>query len=89
MFGDWHWVETRAREQEEYFESFLNRAYKKLVIIEFGAGLAVPTVRMTGERIAKNFGATLIRVNPREPQDADISLAMGAKEAIEKIAALL
>lgn len=89
MFGDWHWVEKRARVQEEYFESFLNRAYKKLVVIEFGAGLAVPTVRMTGERIAKNFGAKLIRVNPREPQGADITLAMGAEEAIEKIAEAL
>ncbi len=89
MFGDWAWVDRRSRIQEEYFESFLNRAYKNLTIIEFGAGTAVPTVRLMGERIAREFGATLIRVNPREPQDAPISLAMGAKEAIEKIASCI
>jgi len=86
MFGDWAWVDRRAAQQQEYFESFLNRAYGNLAIIEFGAGTAVPTVRLMGERIAKNFKAPLIRVNPREPEGADISLAMGAKEAILEIA---
>ncbi len=86
MFGDWAWVDRRAAEQQEYFESFLNRAYDNLAIIEFGAGTAVPTVRMMGERIAKGFKAPLIRVNPREPEGVDIALPMGAKEAIEKIA---
>ncbi len=85
MFGDWSWVDVRARKQEERFLSFLERAQKSLAIIEFGAGTAVPTVRMTGERIAREFGAPLIRVNPREPQGATISLPIGAKEAIEKI----
>ncbi|WP_281951262.1 SIR2 family NAD-dependent protein deacylase [Nitrosophilus kaiyonis] len=85
MFGDFSWISKREDIQREYFESFLNRAYNNLAIIEFGAGTAVPTVRITGEQISKNFNAPLIRVNPREPNGADIELAMGAKEAIEKI----
>ncbi|MRJ02171.1 MAG: NAD-dependent deacetylase [Epsilonproteobacteria bacterium] len=89
MFSDWQWVEKRAEIQRDYFGSFLNRAAGNLTIIEFGAGTAVPTVRLTGEEIARSFGATLIRVNPREPEGAPISLAMGAREAIEKIGEIL
>lgn len=85
MFGDWSWVDERAREQKEYFDSFLNKAYNNLVIIEIGAGTAVPTVRVTGEQIAKEFGADLIRINPREPENADIGIPIGAKEAINHI----
>lgn len=86
MFGDFNWVEKRAKIQRENFESFLNRAYK-LTILEFGAGVAVPTVRMMSEMIASSFNAKLIRVNPRdyEVPSGGISLKMGAKEAIEKL----
>jgi NAD-dependent SIR2 family protein deacetylase len=84
MFGDYSWIEDRSAEQEARFESFLNRA-KNLAIIELGAGTAVPTVRMTGERIARAFGAPLVRINPREPEGADIQIPLGAKEAIEHI----
>jgi hypothetical protein len=89
MFGDWSWVDRRAKIQQEYFESFLNKAYKNLAIIEFGAGLGVPTVRIMGERIANDFRATLIRVNPREPEGGDIELKMGAEEAIFEISKYL
>lgn len=87
MFGDWNWISNREDIQREFMMSFLNKAYKNLTILEFGAGTAVPTVRIMGERIAKDFGATLIRVNPRdfESPSGAINLAMGAKEAIEKI----
>ncbi len=85
MFGDWGWISRREDIQRMRFERFLQRAKKDLVIIEIGAGTAVPTVRLTGERIARAYGASLIRINPREPQGASISLAMGAKEALEKI----
>ncbi len=84
MFGDFGWIEKRHAIQREYFESFLNRA-KSLAVIEIGAGTAVPTVRMMSEFVARRFNAPLIRVNPREPEGADIELAMGAKEAIGKM----
>ncbi len=84
MFGDWAWIEDRTAKQQKSFEQFLSQA-NNLVIIEIGAGRAVPTVRMTSEQIAKEFGAPLIRINPREPEGADIAIPMGAKEAIGRI----
>lgn len=43
----------------------------RLVVVEVGAGKAVPTVRMESEDVAKRFGdkATLVRINPA---DSDI-----------------
>ena len=39
----------------------------KLVVIECGAGQAVPTVRVTCENLARELAGTLVRINPREP----------------------
>jgi len=86
MFGDWQWVSKRREFQERNFKNFLQPIPKgKLVILEFGAGTAVPTIRYIGEEISQQYEAKLIRVNPYEANGADISLFMGAKEAIEKI----
>jgi len=91
MFGDWYWIEDRTAQQEERLEKWLNKVkYKnlKLVIIEIGAGKAVPTVRMFSERIASEFYAPLIRINPRDyevPYDKDISIPTGGLEGIKNI----
>ncbi|WP_457597735.1 SIR2 family NAD-dependent protein deacylase [Hydrogenimonas sp.] len=91
MFGDWGWDSARTDAQQERFEDFLQRLVVKrlkLAIVEVGAGTAVPTVRLTGERIAKELGATLIRLNPREPQIPEtlgFGLAMGGLEGIEAL----
>jgi NAD-dependent SIR2 family protein deacetylase len=88
MFGDWHWNSRRTTEQERRFQSWLGSAQDtRLVIIEIGAGSAVPTVRMTSERLVRSLDATLIRINPREPQVpyGQIGIAMGALEALQAI----
>lgn len=88
MFNDWHWVADRTAEQEERFESWLDAARNsKVVVIELGAGSAVPTVRMTSERIANRIGVTLVRINPREPQvpHGQIGLPLNALEALTAI----
>jgi len=88
MFGDWSWIPHRTSAQEERFDAWLEReGSAELVIVEIGAGTAVPTVRYTSERVASRFGATLIRINPREPQvpPGQIGLPMGAVEALERI----
>ncbi|AKU10304.1 Silent information regulator protein Sir2 [Azoarcus sp. CIB] len=55
------------------------------MIIELGAGTAIPTVRGFGERA----NGTLIRINPTEPQigkPSAISLRLGALEGIRLLA---
>jgi NAD-dependent SIR2 family protein deacetylase len=88
MFGDWHWIPGRTADQERRFSDWLAQAAgPNLVIVELGAGSAVPTVRMTSEQIASRSRATLIRINPREPQvrHGHIGLARDALEALEAI----
>ena len=88
MFGDWHWIPERTAAQEQRFSDWLAKAAgPNLVIVELGAGSAVPTVRMTSEQIAARSGATLVRINPREPQvrHGHIGIALDALEALEAI----
>ena len=85
MFSDFRFVEKRVNLQLARFEFWLSQIDDNLVIIEIGAGKAVPTVRMMSERIRREFGATLIRINPLEADGADISINLGALEALKKI----
>lgn len=88
MFGDFAWISSRTDKQEARFKDFLdNKGNNKFVIIEIGAGTAVPTIRHLSERIARGYNATLVRINPREYHVASphISIACGGLEAIEGI----
>ncbi len=92
MFGDWSWVSQRSSEQNNNFNKWLNILKKesaKPVIIEIGAGRAVPTVRIKSERLSEDFNTTLIRINPRDYQAPEsingIEIKTGAFEGIEKI----
>jgi hypothetical protein len=88
MFGDYTWNENRTACQEENFSDFL-RAHnrERLVVIEIGAGTAIPTIRNLSERLGKSYNATVIRLNPREPfiSDPHISLACRALEGLSGI----
>lgn len=48
MFGDGKWLEQRSREQEARLKQWLS-AVNRLVIIEIGAGTAIPSVRHFSE----------------------------------------
>lgn len=88
MFGDRRWVAHRSEQQERRYLQWLQIADKsRLVTIELGAGLAVPTVRYECEC---RPGA-LIRVNPREADvpPTGISLPVGALEALCEIDACI
>jgi hypothetical protein len=61
MFDDWHWVETRTRRQRMRYEAWLS-SVGQIVVIELGAGGAIPTVRSMSER----FGPHVVRINPRD-----------------------
>jgi NAD-dependent SIR2 family protein deacetylase len=88
MFGDWGWDSSRSDIQGRRLRSWLSlMADSRVVVIESGAGTAVPTVRLYCQDAADRLDATLIRINPREPEVAagHISLPMGALEALTRI----
>lgn len=96
MFGDWMWVSERTDVQQSRFRAFARRiSGSRAVVVEMGAGSAIPTVRLFGERLAAESDATLIRINPREPEippalgDSGVSLPCGALEGLRLIAAAL
>lgn len=85
MFGDSGWVETRTRQQFDYYGDFLRQhGAGSVVVLEVGAGVHVPNVRYQAERLQSTFGATLIRINPRAPEGpaGTISLASGGAETL-------
>ena len=69
MFGDWGWVEARQRSQYAALRAWL-RQVKRPVIVEIGAGMAIPAVRHFGEATR----GVLIRINPTE---ADVAMGKG------------
>jgi len=68
MFGDYAWISQRSAIQSETFDEFLleNRS-RKMVVIEIGAGTAIPTIRHLSEQLGRQQQATVLRINPREP----------------------
>lgn len=91
MFGDGEWLEGRQYLQAETQRRWLAQI-RNPVVIEIGAGTAIPSVRHFAEQIAVKHGGTLIRINPRESavsREQDIALAMGGLEGLQAIAAHL
>lgn len=89
MFGDWGWQPQRSREQGRLFQQWLAAlANSRLVIVECGAGTAVPSVRGMSERLLERPGTRLVRINAREADvpAGQIGLAGGASPVLEMIA---
>jgi NAD-dependent SIR2 family protein deacetylase len=87
MFGDWHWDEMRTDMQSARMNAWQARA-KRPVVIELGAGTAIPTVRRFGEESA----CPMIRINPTESKVGlrrDISIPIGAMDGIKRITEFL
>ncbi|CAD6543249.1 SIR2 family NAD-dependent protein deacylase [Paraburkholderia metrosideri] len=68
MFGDWGWVDVPYEEQRERLEAWISTA-SKLVVVELGAGRALPTVRRFSEQNSRH---RLIRINLREPSTSSL-----------------
>lgn len=88
MFGDGRWLTGRTEAQRRRMNRWLDRAAGlDLVVVESGAGTAVPTVRRQCEQIAGALNAPLIRINPRESHGpaGTISLSTGALDALEAL----
>ncbi|WP_175691497.1 SIR2 family NAD-dependent protein deacylase [Burkholderia anthina] len=61
MFGDRGWLGDRHDAQERALQDWIAQA-GRVIVVEIGAGTAIPTVRMLSERL----GADVIRINARE-----------------------
>lgn len=88
MFGDFDWVALDAQPTLDALNTW-RREHRdaRLVVVEIGAGTALPTVRRYAELASASSGA-LIRINPREPEvrhDRGVSLPMPALEALRGI----
>jgi NAD-dependent SIR2 family protein deacetylase len=84
MFGDWSWNSTQSDVQARRFQAWLAGVpIERLVVVELGAGTAIPTVRV----VCENSGGFVIRINPRDcdPPRRGVALRLGAREALEAL----
>ncbi|QIW16357.1 NAD-dependent deacetylase [Pasteurellaceae bacterium RH1A] len=91
MFDDWFFCPSFFEPKEAALHQWLKQV-ENLVVIEIGAGKAVPTVRYFSERTAKAKKAGFIRINPLDagvPKMHFLSLEMKGLEALKKLDELL
>ncbi len=92
MFGDFSWLADRTRHQERNFDEFLtDNRETRMVVVEIGAGTAIPTIRYLTERLGREVHSTVIRINPREAQigPSHLSLSFGALAGLQGILSAL
>jgi len=92
MFGDFSWLSFRTDCQESRFGVFLEEQEgRDMVVVEMGAGTAIPTIRSLSERLGRRGGTTVVRINPQEPWiDAPhLSIPDGSLSALRTIEAML
>lgn len=88
MFGDFNWISKRSDNQAKNFYSYLSTiSYNDTLILEIGAGKAVPTIRHYTAEIAHKTQGIIVRINPVDFYiDAPhISLPMNALDALKLI----
>jgi NAD-dependent SIR2 family protein deacetylase len=89
LFGDAGWDSTRAYQQEVHLHDWLETVRgARIVVVECGAGLAIPTVRHFCEQVVTRWHGKLIRINPRESSvpTGHLGLAIGALPALQALA---
>ncbi len=83
MFEDWTYL-PMATDMQLWRLAQWEKAVERLVVIELGAGTAIPSVR----RKCVSYRRPIIRINPDDAcvgDNASVSLPMGALEALERI----
>lgn len=86
MFGDYEWSPDRTSVQEENYAAAISGPQGAVVVIEIGAGEAVPTVRNFSDNFVYRRRGDLIRINPAVSEmDGVVSLPMRGLEALELI----
>ena len=92
IFGDWSWISDRTEQQRARFGRFQrDQLGKRTVVIEMGAGRAIPTIRYTSEELGEISGTTVIRINPRESEihAPHVSIDCGALEGLQLLDKLI
>lgn len=91
MFGDVAWEPDRTAAQLAAHRAWVRERRAGLVVVEIGAGTAIPTVRREAETASAATGA-LIRINVREPRvrhGRGVGIAAPAAEALTALHALV
>lgn len=91
MFGDGGGLEARSARQAQALQSWLDQVTRP-VVIEIGAGTAIPSVRHFSHQVIMQCGGRLVRINPTEhevPTQGDVGLAMGTLAGLQAIDKLL
>ena len=92
MFGDGDWNAQREQGQAAQLQEWLaglRRTRARLVVVEIGAGTAVPSVRHFVQGLQRGLGARLVRINPREAAVTgphDVAMPAPALQALQDIA---
>lgn len=99
MFSDWSYQGDRTNDAEARVSTILQGLDLRLphVVVESGAGTAIPSVRRFGEGLLRRFPeARLVRINVREPQPDDprvagrvTGIASGARAALVALASMV
>lgn len=87
MFGDMGWLDQREQAQASRVKHWLARAQRP-VVVELGAGTAIPSVRYFSQEVVHEHGGRLIRINPHESavgSKLDVGLASGSLDALRAI----
>ncbi len=91
MFGDSGWLGGRSEAQESRLQHWL-QGRRRLLVLELGAGTAIPSVRHFGQQALLQSEGLLVRVNPREAAVArrcDLAIGLPALQALQAIDAVL
>ncbi|MCO4783948.1 MAG: NAD-dependent deacetylase [Candidatus Cloacimonetes bacterium] len=91
MFGDFAWDDSIFFKQEQRYRRFLSEITDndRLLIIELGAGLSVPTIQIQSNSINSRFkNSYLVRINPRDFEvsgDRSESIVCGALDGLNRL----
>lgn len=91
MFNDWDWLDSRSKPQAARQRQWL-MSVSRPVVVEIGAGTAIPSVRYFSQSMVHSHGGQIIRINPHESvvaSGAGVGLAMGAAAGLAAISELL
>jgi len=91
MFNDWDWLHERQAAQSRRLDHWL-LGVNRPVVVEMGAGTAIPSVRHFSQHVLHRYGGRLVRLNPREftvPTPRDVGFAGGALATLQAIDAVM